>query len=221
MPLGLFVKLFEGFSILGFPREEAVRAPAVYTGRSRRARELDILSKDQVPAFFDESAIRNELFALGHDARIGFRRWALLQDSGGTAKHNEAARGAQAARLGSFVAAEQLRLLHAAEQRDGLESGRSVAGLHPVDGGRGGVSHSQVRSGDPPGVASARRPGAGAHSGLLLELCALENRVQAFLDTNPGKRRQWRWRALVAPTGSARQQRAVIARHAGGKPYEN
>ena len=45
--LGLFVELFEGFSILSFPRDKSVCAPAMYDGRRGRwARKLGILSED-------------------------------------------------------------------------------------------------------------------------------------------------------------------------------
>ena len=66
MLLGLFVELFERFSIPSFPNNKSVCAPAMYNGRCRRwARELGVFGKDKEPAFLDQRAISNELFALG------------------------------------------------------------------------------------------------------------------------------------------------------------
>jgi hypothetical protein len=49
-------------------------------------------------------------------------------------------------------------LLSAADQRDRLVGRRLVAGVHPVDRGRGGVSDPQERPAGPPGLASERGP---------------------------------------------------------------
>src|ERR1017187_7532921 len=44
----LFVELFQGFSVLGFPRDKSVRATSVDDGRCRGwARKLDVLDEDQ------------------------------------------------------------------------------------------------------------------------------------------------------------------------------
>jgi hypothetical protein len=107
-PSGLFVELFEGFSILSIPHLKSVCAPAVNNGRScRRARELGILGEDKEPAFLDERAIGNELIALGYDVRKVLGQAALLQDGGGVVEHDEAVRGALATRLGPLDAAKE------------------------------------------------------------------------------------------------------------------
>jgi len=106
--LGLFVELFEGFSILSFPRGKSVCAPAVYNDRRRRwAKKLGLLGEDQESVFLDERATGDELFALGYDVRIVLGTWALLQDGGGAVEYDEAVSGALASRLGSLNAAEE------------------------------------------------------------------------------------------------------------------
>ena len=77
----------------------------------------------------------------------------------------------EVARLGHA----QRGLLPAAYQRDRLVGRRLVAGVHPVDRGRGGVSDPQERPADPSGLASERGPRAGPHPGLLPGLCAVED----------------------------------------------
>ncbi len=66
------------------------------------------------------------------------------------------------------------RLLPASHQRDRLVGRGSVAGIHPVDRGRGGISNPQERSADPPRVASETGPRAGPHPGLLPGLRILD-----------------------------------------------
>ncbi len=92
-------------------------------------------------------------------SRFGWLRSAAVVKSGG---------------LAGMGAAER-RLVRAAQQRDRLEPGRPVAGLHSADRGRGSFSRAQVGPGDPAGVAPERRSGAGAHSGLLPQLRAVED----------------------------------------------
>jgi len=105
LELGLFVELFERFSILSFPRGKPVCAPAVYNDRCRRwTRKLRILGEDQKTVFLNERATRDELFALGYDVGVTLCRWALLQDSGGALQYDEAIRGPLASRLGSLDA---------------------------------------------------------------------------------------------------------------------
>jgi hypothetical protein len=48
------------------------------------------------------------LFALGYEVRIVLGRWTLLQDGGGAAEYDEAARGAPASCLGSLDAGEEV-----------------------------------------------------------------------------------------------------------------
>ena len=106
--LGLFVALFERFSILSLPCGKAVCAPAVYNDRRRRwTRKLRILGEDLKAILLDERAIGDELFALGYGVRIDFGGWAFLQDGGGTLEYDEAIRRTLAPRLGARAAAEE------------------------------------------------------------------------------------------------------------------
>ena len=104
----LFVDLSQGLSILSFPRDESVGAPAVYDDRRRRwTGKLGIFREDQESVSLDERAIGSKLFALGYDVRIIVGRWALLQDSGGAVEYDEAICGALSSCLGSLDAAEE------------------------------------------------------------------------------------------------------------------
>ncbi len=73
------------------------------------------------------------------------------------------------------LVATRRRLLPAAQQPDGRRCRHALATLHPTDRSRMGLSHHQGRTGDPPDLASERRPREGPHPGLLPGLRAVED----------------------------------------------
>src|SRR5271157_128206 len=77
-------------------------------------------------------------------------------------------------RMGRLVK-PQRRLLRAAHQSARLGCRGAVANLHPTLRGGSSVPHSQERAVDPSHLAPTRRPGAGAHPGVLPRLRPVED----------------------------------------------
>src|SRR3972149_8325387 len=67
------------------------------------------------------------------------------------------------------------RLLSAALERERLVRRSPLEGVHSIDRSRNRLPHSQERLVDPANLAPERRACSGAHSGLLLGLCPLED----------------------------------------------
>src|SRR5258706_5014612 len=92
--LGLFVELFERFSIFSFPGDKSVCASAMYYDRRCGwAGELRVLGEDEKAVLLGQCAIGNELFTLGYDVGIALGGWAFLDNGGRALKQDEAVWG--------------------------------------------------------------------------------------------------------------------------------
>ncbi len=96
------------------------------------------------------------------------------------------------------VVAPQRRRLRAAHKRHRLDQRGAVTNLHPAHRGRSRLPYPQDRPFDPPDLASAGRPGAGPHPGLLPGLRSVEDTGAV---AKPG-------RAGKQPTHAARRNRS-------------
>jgi len=73
-----------------------------------RTRKLRVFAEDIEPILLSECSVGKELSSKSNDVRMALlSRWAILQDSGGTLKHDESIGSPMPARLCAFNATEE------------------------------------------------------------------------------------------------------------------
>ena len=123
----------------------------------------------------DEAAAGERLGRLKQQNWRGAGLRGLNQETGPTAWQaaigNHLATSSQVRRL----VATRRWLLSTAEQSHGHRCGDAVEAVHPAHGSGVGLPHHQGRIGDSAHLAPQGKPREGAHLGLLLGLCVMEN----------------------------------------------